>query len=81
MSAESLHIINADDFFTNLSERVQARAEVKQVHPASVQVAVAMLKKFLPKEENRIKVRDLVMNEVKQTINACLENCKGRWLP
>jgi len=70
LSAEFISIENADDFYVNISERVQAIGDEDQVHPASIKTTIAMLKKFLPRPENRIKLYDLLNNEVKQAIAA-----------
>lgn len=57
---------NADSFFKGLAEKTEALEEVARPHPLSAKVAVATVKKYLVDERNRIRLHDLVMEELNQ---------------
>jgi len=57
--ARVVQIKDANDFFGELSERVLALAEAQE-DPMSARVAVARLKRYLPVDEARIRLHDLV---------------------
>lgn len=61
--AARLEIKDADDFFQTLSEKVKALDQISGPRPLSVPIAVATLKRFLPEDRYRIRLRDLVMDE------------------
>jgi hypothetical protein len=58
--AEVIPITDADGFFEDLMEKVQALEEIKQPHPMSAPVSVARLKRYLPNEQERIRLHDLM---------------------
>jgi hypothetical protein len=62
--ATLITIKGADDFFQGLAEKVASLEELDQPHPLSAAVAVATLKRYLPYDEHRIRLHDLVMQEV-----------------
>lgn len=53
-----------DDFFRDLAEKVGALKEVHRGHPLSPQIAAASLKRYLPEERHRIRLDDLVRQEL-----------------
>jgi hypothetical protein len=59
-------IQNADSFFEELAEKVSALQELDRLHPLSAKVAVTSLKKYLVDERYRIRLHDLVMQEVEK---------------
>ncbi|GAA4365993.1 hypothetical protein GCM10023185_36800 [Hymenobacter saemangeumensis] len=62
--ATVIPIKGADEFFQGIAEKVASLEEMSRPHPASAAVAVAALKRYLPHEEQRIRLHDLVMQEV-----------------
>lgn len=65
--AEVIQIESADQFFTDLSERVQALQDMDTPHPLSVGAAVATLKRLISDPSRRIRLHDLVMDEAERT--------------
>lgn len=59
-------IQNANSFFEELAEKVSALQELDRPHPLSAKVAVTSLKKYLVDERYRIRLHDLVMQEVEK---------------
>lgn len=53
-------------FFEELAEKVSALQELDRPHPLSAKVAVASLKKYLVEERYRIRLHDMVMQEVEK---------------
>lgn len=64
--ASLLKIGAADAFFSELAEKVLALEEGGIPHPVSAQVAVATLKRYLPREEHTIRLHDFVMEETRR---------------
>ncbi|PSF31749.1 hypothetical protein C7H19_22250 [Aphanothece hegewaldii CCALA 016] len=63
-------IKDADSFFTELNEKVQALEELNKPHPLSAKIAVATLKKYLVDDSHRIRLHDLVTQEVERVYEA-----------
>jgi len=59
-------IESSDAFFQELEEKVSATAELRSPHPESGKVAVAALKRYLADDRHRIRLRDLVMGDVRR---------------
>jgi hypothetical protein len=57
-------IVDADSFFVELEEKVAALARLDAPHPLSSRVAAETLKRYLPDEQQRIRLHDLVFDEV-----------------
>jgi hypothetical protein len=57
-------IADADSFFSSLGEKVAALARVDAPHPLSPRLAAETLKRYLPEERQRIRVYDLIADEV-----------------
>jgi hypothetical protein len=55
---------DADTFFVALAEKVTALEEMNRPHPLSAKVAIATVKKYLVDERARIRLHDLVMEEL-----------------
>lgn len=60
---QNLEIQNADDFFTELFEKVEALERINDNHPLTADIAIARLKKYIVKEEGKILLYDLLCNE------------------
>lgn len=61
--ARIVQIEGADAFFDALEQRVQAIEALNQPHPLSVDIAVAMLKEYLPEPRHQIRLHDLLTSE------------------
>lgn len=57
-------IRDADSFFVELEEKVRALADLQAPHPLSAKVAVAALKRYLAEDRYRIRLHDLLADEV-----------------
>jgi glucan phosphorylase len=57
-------IRDADSFFVELEEKVRALADLQAPHPLSAKLAVATLKRYLVDDRNRIRLHDLLADEV-----------------
>jgi hypothetical protein len=64
--AQSLSITSADTFFRELHDKVSALEEMDRPHPLSAKVALAILKRYLPDPQHRIRLHDLVMQETEK---------------
>lgn len=66
---KTLAIDNADSFFSELKERIEALERFDNTtHPLSARIAVERLKKYIVKDEYRIDLHDLLMNECQRVI-------------
>lgn len=68
--AIQIKIKNANTFFTELQERVQALEETRSQDPLSVEMLLARTKKYLAKSEYRIQLADLIGNETQRVIKS-----------
>jgi len=59
----TIEISNADSFFTELKERVEALSKMENNHPLNADIAVERLKKYIVKDENKILLYDLFQTE------------------
>lgn len=66
--AIQIQIENANTFFTELQERVQALEETRSQNPLSIEMLLARTKKYLAKPEYRIQLADLIENETQRVI-------------
>lgn len=64
--ARIVPIEDADRFFEDVRNKVTALEEVNRPHPASTELAVAMVKRYLPDERDRIRLTDTVLEEAKR---------------
>ena len=58
-----VEIKDADSFFIDILERIEALESINENHPLNSDIALARLKKYIVKEENKILLHDLVLNE------------------
>lgn len=63
-AVEVIPITGADQFFQTMHQQVQSLQEFSRPHPLSTEAAVASLKRYLGEPKFRIKLTDLVLNEV-----------------
>lgn len=68
--AELIPIADADTFFFQLNEKVQALEDFDRPHPLSTDVAVASLRKYLSEPRYRIQLDDLIRRETAQVLKA-----------
>ena len=59
---------SGDAFFQDLAEKVAALEEIDRDHPLSRPIAVASLKRYLPEERHRIRLEELVMQELRRVL-------------
>lgn len=62
--AQLIPITCADGAFEDLAAKVEALVALRRPHPLSVTLAVASLKQYLPEDRHRIRLHNLVMDEV-----------------
>jgi hypothetical protein len=62
------HFSSADDFFSELGNKVEALERFHAPHSLSVEMAVNSTKRFLSKPEFRIDLMDLVTSEVENQL-------------
>jgi hypothetical protein len=67
--ARIVPIASADTFFQRLAERLTALEHIATPHPASPAISVAMVKRYLADPVHRIRLHDLVMEEVTRTVD------------
>lgn len=63
-----IEIKDADSFFSDISEKVEALESINDKHPLSAEISIARLKKYIVKEESKILLYDLFVAERKNTI-------------
>jgi len=68
--AQPIPTAGADELFEELEEKVRSIAEYRQVHPVTVQIASATVKRYLAEDKHRIKLHDFVMQEVDRFLEA-----------
>jgi hypothetical protein len=66
--AAEIDIEDADEFFVDVSEKLAALDSIRRPHPLTTPVAVATLKRYLPRPEQRIRLHDLVLDETEQAV-------------
>jgi hypothetical protein len=82
--AQLVAIESADAFFASVEEKVAALKDLDQPHPLSTALAVTTLKQYLPVPKHRIRVHDLLYEEVERVIarvrNAMPTEAPSTWL-
>lgn len=63
-SGQYISIKDADSFFRSLQEKVDALERFSEPHPLSTKTAVATIKKYLAEDKYRIRLYDLINDEV-----------------
>ncbi|MBI4494699.1 MAG: SIR2 family protein [Chloroflexi bacterium] len=70
--AEVVHITGAEDFFSDLLEKVEALRELERPDPLTVSVGVTMAKRYLAESQYRIRLHDLIHGETERSRQAVL---------
>lgn len=69
-SATEVKIESADQFFERLREKVLTLEESNQQHPSDIRLRVDMVKRYLPKPEEHIRLDELLAEEVDTLVEA-----------
>lgn len=69
-SAQVVPTSSADKFFSSLDEMVAALNEFQRPHPLSTDAAVASLKRYLTDPKYRIRLDDLIGDEVERVVES-----------
>jgi hypothetical protein len=64
--AQIIPISSADSFFDELEEKVESLIEYDRPHPLSAKVAVVTMKKYMEEDKYKIRLHDLIMQEVEK---------------
>ncbi|MCK4626667.1 MAG: SIR2 family protein [Phycisphaerae bacterium] len=64
--AEVITITGADQFFAELTQKIDAIESMSQPHPVSAKMVVTQTKKYLADPKCRIQLHDLLMGEVER---------------
>lgn len=67
-AGQLISITDADSFFRTLQEKVDALERFSEPHPLSTKTAVATVKKYLAEDKYRIRLYDLIDDEVSRVI-------------
>ena len=70
--AQRLDVVSADSFFSELNEKLLALEEFDRPHPVSIEMAVALAKRYVAEDRDRIRLSDLVMSEVDTVLESAL---------
>lgn len=68
--AQTIKVVSANCFFTDLNERLEALETFDAPHPLSVDLAVQMAKKYVAEDRYRVQLYDLVMGEAEQAMSS-----------
>ncbi len=63
--AEVVSIESADQFFIQFREKLESFHERERAHPMSTAVAVATAKRYVAERRHRVRLHDLILEEVK----------------
>jgi hypothetical protein len=69
-NAEVIDIETADEFFHQLLEKLESLVELNQNDPTDLKVLEATIKRFIPESRHRIRLHDLVYNELEKVSEA-----------
>jgi hypothetical protein len=61
---EIVKIIDADQFFTEIAERIEALEKYENNNPLNADIVIERLKKYIVKKESKIQLHDLVTSEL-----------------
>ena len=67
--AKLISIVDADNFFQDIRDHVMSIEEFSAVHPFSVEVSVARMKRYLAEERHRIRLSDLIDHAVDNVLD------------
>ncbi|QOL52292.1 SIR2 family protein [Massilia litorea] len=63
-SGRIIQIAGADSFFDEVAQKVETIEDLRKPHPVSAQLAVALMKEYMPEPKHRIHLHDLVAKEL-----------------
>ena len=66
LKTEQITVESANQFFTQLLEKVEALKDIEKPHPLTLPLAIATTKKYLSEDKYRIKLYDFVSEEVQR---------------
>jgi hypothetical protein len=66
LKTEQIPIDSANQFFTQLLEKIEALRDIEKPHPLTLPLAIATTKKYLSEDKYRIKLYDFVSEEVQR---------------
>jgi len=66
LKTEQIPIESANEFFTQLLEKIEALKDIEKLHPLTLPLAIATTKKYLSEDKYRIKLCDFVSEEVQR---------------
>jgi hypothetical protein len=66
LKTEQIPIESANKFFSQFLEKVEALKDIEKPHPLTLPLAIATTKKYLSEEKYRIKLNDLVSEEIQK---------------
>jgi hypothetical protein len=70
---ETVGIVSADTFFKEISDNIESLETISDNHPLTSDIAVARLKKYIVKEENKILLHDLIFNQQEEVFSKITE--------
>jgi hypothetical protein len=65
-----IRVADADSFFSDLATKIDVLDRSAEDHPASVAVAIALVKRYAAKPEGRIQLHDLLLKEAGAVVDA-----------
>lgn len=68
--AESIEIEDADTFFDQLAEKIEALEDLSRPAPSDVRLATAMIKRYLSEDKHRIRLKDSILDQTKLTLDS-----------
>lgn len=69
-AGQFVNISGADSFFDELAQKVEVIENLRKPHPVSAQLAVALMKEYIPEPKHRIRLHDLVAKEITHAAEA-----------
>jgi len=72
---QTIKIENADSFFNEIVEKIDALETLNEPSPLNVEVSLARLKKYLPRDDSKILLYDLIRSEQEVVYNKIRNIC------
>lgn len=76
-----VEIKDADSFFVDIVEKIEALEKINDNHPLTTDIALARLKNYILKDESKILLYDLLLNEREKTYKKINQNIDFSQLP
>ncbi len=71
---KTIQIENADNFFSELYEKINSLELLDKSSPISEEIAIARIKKYVASEDHRIKFNDLLQDQIKPLLDLLEKN-------